>query len=87
MSCKPSDEQLKLAINGIFDKYDSDRSGTLEIEEIEKLITDVFKSLGKAKNANQEDVRNFISAIDRNGDGKIGKEELFIVLKSFIDGN
>ena len=43
--------------------------------------------MGKTKNANQEDVRNFLSAIDRNGDGKIAKEELFIVLKSFIGGN
>ena len=31
MSCRPSDDQLKLAISGIFDKYDSDKSGTLEL--------------------------------------------------------
>lgn len=87
MSCRPSDQQLKQAINGIFDKYDTDRSGTLEVGEIEKLITDVFKSLGKAKNANQDDVSNFVAAIDRNGDGKIAKEEFFSVLKSFISAN
>jgi hypothetical protein len=27
---KPTDEQLRQAIDGIFDKYDTDRSGTLE---------------------------------------------------------
>jgi hypothetical protein len=27
---KPSDEQLRQAIDGIFDKYDTDKSGTLE---------------------------------------------------------
>lgn len=27
---KPTDEQLRQAIDGIFDKYDADRSGTLE---------------------------------------------------------
>lgn len=27
---KPSDEQLRQAIDGIFDKYDADKSGTLE---------------------------------------------------------
>jgi len=30
MTSKPSDEQLRQAIDGIFDKYDTDRSGTLE---------------------------------------------------------
>ncbi len=29
MSSKPSDDQLKQAIDGIFDKYDTDKSGTL----------------------------------------------------------
>jgi hypothetical protein len=27
---KPTDDQLRQAIDGIFDKYDSDKSGTLE---------------------------------------------------------
>jgi hypothetical protein len=27
---KPTDHQLRQAIDGIFDKYDSDKSGTLE---------------------------------------------------------
>jgi hypothetical protein len=27
---KPSDDQLRQAIDGIFDKYDTDKSGTLE---------------------------------------------------------
>jgi hypothetical protein len=27
---KPTDNQLRQAIDGIFDKYDSDKSGTLE---------------------------------------------------------
>jgi hypothetical protein len=27
---KPTDDQLRQAIDGIFDKYDTDKSGTLE---------------------------------------------------------
>jgi hypothetical protein len=30
MSSKPTDDQLKQAIEGIFEKYDTDKSGTLE---------------------------------------------------------
>lgn len=29
MTSKPSDDQLRQAIDGIFDRYDTDRSGTL----------------------------------------------------------
>ena len=29
MSAKPSDDQLRQAIDAIFNKYDSDKSGTL----------------------------------------------------------
>ena len=32
MSSKPSDDQLKQAIDAIFNKYDTDHSGTLEDE-------------------------------------------------------
>jgi|JI102314DRNA_FD_contig_21_16549021_length_259_multi_3_in_0_out_0_1 Ca2+-binding EF-hand superfamily protein len=74
MSSKPSDEQLKQAINGIFDKYDVDKSGTLEGAEVHNLITDAFKSLGKGKQVTEDDVKNFVQAIDKNSDGKISKD-------------
>jgi hypothetical protein len=44
---KPSDDQLRMAIDAIFNKYDTDKSGTLEAEEIFNLINDAFKSLGR----------------------------------------
>lgn len=47
MSQKPSDDQLRQAIDAIFGKYDNDKSGTLEGNEIFCLINDAFKSLGR----------------------------------------
>lgn len=47
MSGKPTDEQLRQAIDAIFNKYDTDKSGTLESNEIFHLISDAFKSLGR----------------------------------------
>ncbi len=73
MSSKPSDDQLKQAIDGIFDKYDTDKSGTLEDGEVLTLINDAFKSLGRGKEVSQTDVKQFVNAIDKNGDGKIAK--------------
>lgn len=71
---KPTDDQLKQAIDAIFNKYDVDRSGTLEDNEIFSLINDAFKSLGRNKQVSQQQVRQFVAAIDKNGDGKIAKE-------------
>ncbi len=77
MSTKPSDDQLRQAIDAIFSKYDSDKSGTLQGSEIFSLISDAFKSLGRNRQVKEEEVNQFIKAIDKNGDSKISKAELF----------
>ena len=76
MSSKPTDDQLRQAIDAIFNKYDTDRSGTLQAAEIFSLISDAFKSLGRNRNVKEEEVSQFIKAIDKNGDSKISKVEL-----------
>jgi Ca2+-binding EF-hand superfamily protein len=73
MSGKPSDDQLRQAIDAIFSKYDTDKSGTLEGNEIYNLINDAFKSLGRNRQVSQQEVQQFIGAIDKNGDAKISK--------------
>ncbi len=51
---KPTDEQLRQAIDAIFNKYDVDQSGTLEDNEIFSLINDAFKSLGRNKQVSHQ---------------------------------
>lgn len=70
---KPSDDQLRQAIDAIFSKYDTDKSGTLEGNEIYNLINDAFKSLGRNRTVQPTEVDQFIKAIDKNGDAKISK--------------
>lgn len=86
MSSKPSDDQLRQAIDAIFNKYDVDKSGTLEGAEIFSLINDAFKSLGRNREVKSDEVSQFVKAIDKNGDGKISKAELFEILKKLING-
>lgn len=85
MSGKPTDDQLRQAIDSIFNKYDTDKSGTLEDKEVFNLISDAFKSLGRNREVTQQEVNQFITAIDKNSDGKIAKPELFEILKSLIN--
>ena len=40
------DQMLKSYIDNIFDKYDTDHSGTLDEEEMTKFFNDLFGSLG-----------------------------------------
>ena len=87
MSGKPSDDQLRQAIDAIFAKYDTDKSGTLEGGEIYNLINDAFKSLGRNRQVKEEEVNQFIKAIDKNNDAKISKPELFEILKKLISGS
>lgn len=83
---KPTDDQLRQAIDAIFNKYDDDKSGTLEGNEISHLINDAFKSLGRNREVKGDEVSQFVKAIDKNGDGKISKSELFEILKKLING-
>jgi len=87
MSGKPTDDQLRQAIDAIFNKYDTDKSGTLEGNEIYNLINDAFKSLGRNRQVQPQEVDQFIKAIDKNNDAKISKPELFEILKKLIAGN
>ena len=40
-----SDEELRNAVNSVFDAYDEDKSGTLEANEITKLINHALKHM------------------------------------------
>jgi Ca2+-binding EF-hand superfamily protein len=79
MSHKPTDQQLEDAINAVFGKYDVDKSDSLDFGEVKNLITDAFSKL------NEEDVKKFAMAVDKNSDGKITRAELFAIFKQIIE--
>ena len=82
-----SDEDLRNAVNAVFDAYDADKSGTLEANEVRKLINDALKHMGQNREVTQAEVNQFISAVDKNSDGKIAKPELYEIFKKVINSN
>lgn len=78
---KPSDDQIKLAIDAVFVKYDLDKSNTLDYGELKNVIADSFKQLGASRNVTDLDVKKFVGAVDKNNDGKVTKVELFEIFK------
>lgn len=46
-----NEQQLKEAVNKVFDKYDKDNSGTLDASEVTALINDALAHMGNARKA------------------------------------
>jgi hypothetical protein len=49
-----SDDDLRNAVNAVFDAYDKDKSGTLEAVEITALINDALKHMGQGRQVSQQ---------------------------------
>ena len=79
-----TDDELRNAVNAVFDAYDTDKSGTLEANEITKLINDALKHMGQNRQVSEGEVQQFIAAVDKNSDGKVAKPELFEIFKKVI---
>lgn len=87
MAIKPTDDQLRQAINSIFQKYDVDRSNSLDYMEIKQVINDAFRNMNSGRSVTDEDVKKFVGAVDQNSDGKISPQELFNIFKKIIESH
>ena len=73
------EEKLRQAVEDIFTIYDTDDSKTLELDEAKNFFSDLFEQMGEKIPDNAHEI--ILNSIDRNGDGKLSKEELFYILK------
>ena len=69
----------------MFDAYDKDKSGSLEVAEVSALINDALKHMNQNRQVTIAEVNQFINAVDVNSDGKISKVELFDIFKKVIN--
>ena len=76
-----TDQQLKDAVDAVFQQFDNDKSGTLEADEVSKLINAALKQMNANRTASQNEIAGLIKSVDKNGDGKIGKVQLFEIFK------
>ena len=76
-----SDQQLRAYIDQVFTVFDRDRSGTLDPMELGNFFNEVFSRIGWPMRINQMQALQAMRAIDRNGDGKANKMELFTAIK------
>jgi Ca2+-binding EF-hand superfamily protein len=62
-------------LDSIFDRYDKDKSGYLDFNEVKKLLSDARKKGGKGP-ASDDDVRKLLKCVDQNNDERLTKAEL-----------
>ena len=72
-----SDEQLRQAVDAVFDKFDTDKSNSLDEQETMNLINAALGQMNACRQLSQAEVKQFIGAVDSSNDGKIQKPELF----------
>jgi Ca2+-binding EF-hand superfamily protein len=77
-------EQLVQAVDAVFTKYDTDKSGTLDSNEVFNLINDALKHMKSTRQVTQQEVAQFIAAVDNSGDKKIQKSELYEIFKKVL---
>ena len=79
-----SDQQLRAAVDAVFEKYDTDKSESLDANEVFKLINDALSHMQSPRKVTQEEVNQFIKAVDKSGDAKIQKPELLEIFKKVL---
>ena len=65
----------------VFKNYDKDSSNSVDVNEVCNLINDALKYMKSNKNFSQEDMNKYITAVNKSGDGKIQKKELYLIFK------
>ena len=78
------DNALRNYIDQVFMRYDRDRSGTLDSNELAGFFNDVFQMMGSPQRINAYQAQQSLMSIDRNGDGRANKMELFMAFKMMI---
>lgn len=68
----------------MFTRHDTDRSLTLDRRELQNVFNEVLMQFNMGFSISQMEAEALLFEIDGNRDGRIGKPELFRVLKNLV---
>jgi Ca2+-binding EF-hand superfamily protein len=78
------DEMIKAYIESVFNKYDTDRNGSLDVREMTLFFNDLFRSLNINMVVTDAQSLEAIRSIDDNSDGLVDRAELFKAFKAML---
>lgn len=68
-----ADNVLQSYIDQVFNKFDKDRSGTLDPAQLADFFNDVYAMMGQNVRVNNQQANDALRAIDKDYDGKASK--------------
>ena len=80
-----TDDQIRAAVDAVFTKFDTDKSNSLDASETKNLINTALQQMNSSRQVSQEEVNQFIKAVDSSNDGQIQKPELFEIFKKVLN--
>lgn len=71
-------------LRGVFDTYDTDKSGTIEKQELMKLIGEYFPDATKSKEG-QKDIERALKEVDTDASGALNFHEFLLLMRKCDD--
>lgn len=69
----------------IFERYDADRNGFLELREVTLLINSTLRHYSTGLKVKMGDAKAFMEIADINNDEKISREELYKLFEKLLN--
>ena len=79
-----SQQEFDLAIDTIFERYDTNRTGGLEYQEVLKLVNDCLRHMGYRFRLGIEDVIEYMGSSSMGEGGKIDRAMLEEIFKKVL---
>lgn len=79
------DEVLKAYIDSVFNKYDTDKNGSLDVHEMTQFFNDLFHNLKINVTITEQQSLAAIQSIDTDGNGTIDRQQLFTAFKMMLN--
>jgi len=64
-------EEAKAVAKYLFDQYDKNQNGVIDLNEVPPMMMDTYKAFNKSFNPTTADIESYSKILDRNNDGKI----------------
>ena len=71
-------------VEQIFKQFDANNDGSLDEKEVHAFLEACLKKTGQTQ-LSVNDFKEWLSKVDRNGDGKVSRSELFKILRTMLD--
>lgn len=75
------DDILRKCVELIWDDYDKDGNGVLDIDECKDFLMSAISEIGESKDFLNKDFEKCFKMVDTDGSGNIDKEEMFQFIK------